>query len=196
LDGTEPPAAGCDALPADSNSSTGRQDDLRSYLACDLGDNFAIVETEERAKPFVRSVSTSHGSKEIRVLHGFSQHIAYVGTPFVNFKAERLEGFAVTKQTLIESLRKMAEGTRDMESTTPRESSLNGFDVRAIDRTKLSGGVQSVYLLFRDADETVVTLYILNTPPEAPQFSTVEQYRALSGAFVQTYTACVAKHLK
>ena len=53
-----------------------------------------------------------------------------------------------------------------------------------------------MYVLYREDDETVVTLYILNTPPEAPQFSTIEQYRELSDAFVQSYTACAAKNLK
>jgi hypothetical protein len=176
-------------------TAVARQDNLRRYLACNLGNKLEDVETEERAERFVRSVNTSGGLKVIVVLHGFSQHIAYAGTPFVNFKAERLDGFAQTKQNLIESLKFAAEGTQDMESTTPRETSLNGFDVYVIDRTKLSGGVQSMYLLFRDADETVVTLYILNTPREDPRFSTVEQYRALRDAFVQSYAACVAKNL-
>ena len=173
-----------------------QQDNLRSYITCDFGGKLSVEESDERAEPFVRSVNTLHGTKKIAVLHGFSLHIAYTGTPFVNFKAERLEHFASTKQTLIDQLSAMAKGTKDMESKTPGEVSFNGFDVFAIDRTKLSGGVQSVYLLFRDADETVVTLYILNTPREAPQFSTIEQYRALSVAFLQAYTACVANNLK
>lgn len=173
-----------------------QQDNLRRYTTCDFGGKLSVEESEERAQPFLRSVNTSHGTKEIAVLHGFSLHIAYAGTPFVNFKAERLDHFASMKQTLIDQLSTMAKGTKGIESKTPGETSFNGFDVFAIDRTKLSGGVQSVYLLFRDADETVVTLYILNTPREAPQFSTVEQYRALSEAFVQAYTACVENNLK
>jgi hypothetical protein len=193
LDGTEPPALAVMLCP---QTATAQQDNLRRYLACGLGNNFAIVETIENAKRFGRSVKTSHGSRKVVAVHGFSQHIAYNGTPFVNFKAERLEDYALTRQTLIENLSSLAKGTRDMESTTPREFYYNGFDIRAIDRSKLSGGVQSVDLLFRDDDETVVTLYILNTPPEAPQFSTIDQYRELSDAFVQNYTACVAKNLK
>jgi hypothetical protein len=173
-----------------------QQDDLRRYITCDFGGKLSVEESDEVSQPFVRSVNTSHGTKEIAVLHGFSLHIAYAGTPFVNFKAERLGNFGSMKQTLIDQLSTMAKGTKDIESKTPGEISLNGFDVFAIDRTKLSGGVQSVYLLFRDADETVVTLYILNTPREAPQFSTIEQYRALSGAFVRAYTECVANNLK
>ncbi|HEY2375582.1 MAG TPA: hypothetical protein VGH98_06365 [Gemmatimonadaceae bacterium] len=173
-----------------------QQDNLRRYIDCNLGDKFWVVESAERARPFVRSVGGAQEPNQIVVTHGFSLHIAYGGTPFVNFKAERLGSYALAKKHLIHDLTTVAEGTPDMESRTPPHSSLNGFDIYAIDRTKLSGGVQSVYLLFRDADQTVVTLYVLNTPPETPRFSTIEQYHALSREFLQTYTGCVAKSLK
>jgi hypothetical protein len=177
-------------------TATAQQDNLLRYISCHGGRKFAVVESDFSAKRFVRSVKTSQGSKEIVVLQGVSLHIAYARTPFVNFKVEHLEGYALAKQHLIDNLSVLAKGTPDMESTTPQESSLDGFDVYSIERTKLSGGVQSVYLLFRDADETLVTLYILNTPRDAPQFSTVEQYFALTGEFVQAYTSCVAENVK
>ena len=177
-------------------AATAHQDNLRRYIDCNFGRDISIQESDERAQPFVRSVSTAEGPKQVAVLHGFSLHIAYASTPFVNFKAERLASFESAKGTLIRSLRFMAEASSGMEAKIPRQSSLNGFDVHAIDRATLSGGVQSVILLFRDADQTVVTLYIVNTPPEAPQFSTIGQYRALRDEFVQTYTACVAKNLR
>jgi hypothetical protein len=173
-----------------------QQDNLRRYIACNFGGKLSIEETNENAKPFVRSVNTSHGTKKIDVLHGYSLHIAYAGTPFVNFKAERLDHYDAMKQALVDQLGTMAKGTKDIESKTPGNISFNGFDIFVIDRTKLSGGVQSVYLIFGDDDQTVVTLYILNTPREAPQFSTIEQYRDLSVAFVQAYTGCVARNLE
>jgi hypothetical protein len=179
-----------------SQQTPAREDNLRRYVDCNFGKAFEVVESAERDQPFVRSIGTSKNRREIVVEHGFSLHIGYAETPFVNFKAERLGSFALAKKQLIRELSTMAEGTPDMESNTPRRSALNGFDLYVIDRTKLSGGVQSVYLLFRDADQTVVTLYVLNTPPESPQFSTIEQYHALSNSFVQIYTACVAENLK
>lgn len=183
------------AVMLSARPAAAQADNLRQYVDCNLGDKISVEESDERAQPFVRSVVTAEGPKDITVLHGLSLHIAYAGTPFVNFKAERLASYDSAKRNLIENLRVMAEGTRDMEAKTPRRSSLNGFDIRSINRTTLSGGVESVYLLFRGADQTVVTLYILNTPPEAPQFSTIEQYRVLRDRFVQTYTACVGKKL-
>jgi hypothetical protein len=177
-------------------TATAQQDNLLRYISCHGGNKFGVVEFNESTKGFVRSVKTSQGSKEIVVLRGVSLHIAYAKTPFVNFKVEQLEGYALAKQSLIDNLSVLAKGTQDMKSTTPQESLLDGFDVYSIERTKLSGGVQSMYLLFRDSDETVVTLYILNTPREDPQFSTVEEYFALAGEFVQAYTSCVDEKLK
>lgn len=177
-------------------AATAHQDNLRRYIDCNFGRDISIYESAERAQPFVRSIGTTEGSEQVTVLHGFSLHIANANTPFVNFKAERLAGFESAKGTLIRSLRFMAEASSDIDAKIPQHASLNGFDVYAIDRAKLSGGVQSVILLFRDADQTVVTLYVLNTPPEAPQFSTIGQYRALRDEFVQTYTACVTKNLE
>ena len=176
-------------------TGTAQTDNLRQYVDCNLGAKVSVEESDERAQSFVRSVNTAEGSKDIVVRHGFSLHIAYVGTPFVNFKAERLASFDSARRSLIQNLSLLTAGNREMEGNAPRRSSLNGFDIYAINRTTLTGGVQSVYLLFRDADQTVVTLYILNTPPEAPQFSTIQQYRVLRDRFVQRYTACVATNL-
>lgn len=184
------------AVMLSSQTANAQTDNLSQYVACNLGGKVSVEESAERAQPYVRSVGTAHGPRDVVVLHGISLHIAFAGTAFVNFKAERLASFDSAKLNLIQSLRVAAEGTSDMESKTPRRSSLDGFDVHAINRTTLSGGVESMYLLFRDVDKTVVTLYLPNTPPEAPQFSTIEQYRAQRDRFVQTYTACVAKKFK
>jgi hypothetical protein len=183
------------AVMLSPQTGTAQTDNLRRYIGCNFGAKVSVEEADDHAQPFVRSVSTAEGSKEVLVLHGLSLHIAYAGTPFVNFKAERLASFDSAKKNLIRSLTLLTKDSREMEANAPRRSSLNGFDIYVINRTTLTGGVQSMYLLFRDVDHTVVTLYILNTPPEAPQFSTMEQYRALRDRFVQTYTACVARNL-
>lgn len=81
-----------------------QQDKLVPYVGCHGGSKFAVEEADFNTKRFVRSVKTSQGSKEIVVLHGVSLHIAYARTPFVNFKAEQLEGYALAKQRLIDNL--------------------------------------------------------------------------------------------
>lgn len=64
-----------------------------------------------------------------------------------------------------------------------------------MDRKQLAGGVLGIYLLFRDADYTVVTLYFLNTPPEDPKFHDVKQAHDLRDAFLKTYSTCVRENL-
>jgi hypothetical protein len=163
-------------------------DNLFLYTQCEL-DHFTIEESVERDRPFVRSVKTSEGERQIKVAHGFSLHIAYQQTPFVNFKAERLQDYATGKQALIGNLKYMTAGP-DMESSEPSHSSISGLEVYGINHKQLAGGVLSIYLLFHDADQTVVTLYLLNTPPEMPKFHTIEEYRSLRDQFLKGYTSC------
>lgn len=160
-----------------------------AYTECKLG-RFVVQESSERVRPFTRSIQTANGDRPIEIVHGISLHITYEGTPFVNFKAERLANtYADGKQVLIENL-KYLTAQPDMESAEPKRLSMNGFEVYGINRKQLAGGVLSIYLLFRDVDQTVITLYLLNTPPEAPKFHTIDQYRSLRDEFLKTYTAC------
>lgn len=160
-----------------------------AYTECKLG-RFVIQESSERARPFIRSVPTANGDRQVEIVHGISLHIAYEGTPFVNFKAERLgNNYSDGKQVLIENL-KYLNAEPDMEAGEPKRSSMNGFEVYGVNRKLLAGGVLSMYVLFRNVDQTAITLYILNTPPEAPKFHTMDQYRLLRDEFLKTYTAC------
>lgn len=172
-------------------------DNLAKYT-CQFGGAFKVEESAERSEPFLRPVVTANGEKTVEIAHGFSLHIAYEGTPFVNFKAERLAGdnYARDKRTLVESLTYSTANTAGMESSEPQRSMSDGFEVYGINRKELAGGVLSVYLLIRDDDRTVVTLYILNTPPEKPEFHTVAEYHKLRDDFLNVYTRCVSKNLQ
>lgn len=171
-----------------------KPDNLSHYTKCDLG-QFTIEQTAERDQPFVRTMQTASGKRQIKVAHGISLHIAYQETPFVNFKAERLEDYVADKQALIENLRYLTAGS-EMESAEPSHSSMSGFEVYGINRKQLAGGVLSVYLLFRDVDQTIVTLYLLNTPPELPKFRTIDEYRTLRDQFLKSYTSCAGASAK
>lgn len=162
--------------------------DLSRYTECKLG-RFVVVESSERDQPFDRSVPTDRGDRPVAISHGISLHIAYEETPFVNFKAEKLADYGNGKQALLDSLKHLAADP-GMESAEPLNSAINGFDVYGINRKQKEGGVLSVYLLFRDADQTVITLYLLNTPPDHPTFGNMDQYRKLRDEFLETYTKC------
>lgn len=178
--------------------SAQEKDNLKSYVDCEFGDKYEIVDGVERSHAFMRPVSTMDGKDVVEVDHGWSLHIAYDGTPFVNFKAERLgrSNYLRDKNALISSLESMATNTQGMEANKPKQSSLSGLDVYSINRKQLEGGVLSVYLLFQDSDQIVVTLYLLNTPPEAPKFRTMEEYHKLRDSFLNSYVACASKHSK
>lgn len=164
-------------------------DKLNHYTQCSLG-QFIVEDSSERDRLFYRSVTTSEGDRQIEVLHGFRLHIAYQGTPFVNFIAERLgTNYATDKKTLIESLRGLSTEP-DTETVVPWPASMNDFEVYGINRKRLAGGVLSIYMLFHDADQTVVTIYLLNTPPESPKFRTLDEYHGLRDQFLKIYTAC------
>jgi hypothetical protein len=166
-----------------------RPDNLSHYAQCGFGE-FSIEESSERDRPFIHTVSTAEGNREIEAFHGITLHIAYQGTPFVNFKAERLgNSFEKDKQALIESLQTLG-AEPDTEAARPWPLKVDGFEVYGINRKKLAGDVLSIYLLFHDADMTVVTLYLLNTPPETPKFHTLHEFRVLRDLFLKTYTTC------
>ena len=185
-------------LPVLTAAQKAAKDNLDAYIDCEFGEKYQVAERAERAEPFLRPVETVDGKDVVEVVHGWSLHIAYDGTPFVNFKAEQLGATNYTrdKQTLISNLESAASQTEGMESNKPQQSTLNGFEVYAINRKQLEGGVLSIYLLFRDSDHVVVTLYLLNTPPEAPKFKTIAEYHKLRDDFLNTYAACPSKHSK
>ena len=185
-------------LPLLAVAQKAHKDNLDAYIDCEFGDKYRIEERAERAEPFMRPVETADGKDVVEVVHGWSLHIAYDGTPFVNFKAERLgtTNYVRDKQTLISNLEFVAGQTQGMESTKPQQSTLNTFEVYGINRKRLEGGVLSIYMLFLDSDHVVVTLYLLNTPPEDPKFKTIAEYHRLRDDFLNSYSACASKHSK
>ncbi len=185
-------------LAAANSAKAAAADGLSHYVQCDFSP-FRVEESAERDQYFTRTVTTVEGEHTIEVFHGYSLHIAYKETPFVNFKAEKVgqsasdPKYLKNKQTLIENLKYLSSGPGS-EMAQPWPSLLNGFEVYAINRKQMEGGVLSIYLLFRDPDQAAITLYMLNTPPESPQFRTLEEYRALRDRFLNTYTACTGTH--
>jgi len=167
----------------------GSPDNLSHYTQCDFSP-FKVEQSSEIDRPSRRTVWTAKGDEKIEVAHSIGLHIAYEGIPFVTFKAEKLgTAFAASKQTLIDSVQHAASRP-EMEAATPWPSAMSGFEVYGANRKELAGGVLSIYLLFRDADQTVVTLYLVNMQFDAQKFRTMEEYRALRDRFLNVYTTC------
>ncbi|HEX3586474.1 MAG TPA: hypothetical protein VH024_10790 [Candidatus Angelobacter sp.] len=163
--------------------------DLNYYAPCRLG-QFEMHEAPEDDRPFYSTVSTSRGERKIEVMHRINFYIAYGGIPFVNFKAEKLgSNYARDKEALIDGLRMLGdEPDTDLAGSWP--SMIGSFEVYGINRQHLSGMVLGAYLLFRDADMTVITLYLMNSSPETTRFHTIKEYRALRDDFLMGYTTC------
>jgi hypothetical protein len=163
--------------------------DLNYYAPCRLG-QFEMHEAPEDDGPFYSTVSTSRGERKIEVMHRINFYIAYGGIPFVNFKAEKLgSNYARDKEALIDGLR-MLGGEPDTDLAGPWPSMIGSFEVYGINRRHLSGMVLGAYLLFRDADMTVITLYLMNSSPETTRFHTIKEYRTLRDDFLMGYTTC------
>lgn len=169
--------------------------DLSRYTKCELGNDFEIVQVDGPVTDFAWQAPMKSGDTSINVETGYRVLIAYQKTElFGNLKAERLPApsYESEKAKLLSSLDSLATDT-GMEPRLAK-ALLNGFNLYGVNRTKLEGGVLSVYNLFSDADHVTVTMYLLNDEPETRKFHTMEQYAKVRDAFLQSYTACVKKN--
>jgi hypothetical protein len=163
--------------------------DLNYYAPCRLG-QFEMHEAPEDDRPFYTKVSTSQGERKIEVMHRINFYLAYGGIPFVNFKAEKLgSNYGQDKQALIDGLRMLGDEP-DTDMVVPWPKAIGNFEVYGVNRRQLSGTVVGSYLLFKDADRTVITLYLMNSSPETSRFHTMKEYGALRDDFLMAYTTC------
>ena len=163
--------------------------DLSYYAPCRLG-QFGMHEAPEDDQPFYRTVLTSKGERKIKVMRRINFYLAYGGIPFINLKAERLENnYVQDKQALIDSLRMLGEEP-DTDTVTPWPKAIGNFEVYGVNRRQLSGRVVGSYLLFKDADKTVITLYLMNSSPETARLHTMKEYGTLRDDFLMDYTTC------
>lgn len=174
-------------------------DSLKRFTQCNLGKDFQVVQVDRLPRAMSRSVDTKDGTHNVVLLDGYRVLITYDQTePFVNLKAERLqkETYAKDKQILLGSLEAIASQSPDMESSIPKKSIMNGVEVFGIDRKVLQGGVLSIYNVFQDSNQIVVTMYLLNDEPANRKFQTIGEYHEVRDKFMSSYALCVgdAKH--
>ena len=163
--------------------------DLNYYAPCRLG-QFEMHEAPEDDQPFSRTVSTPKGERKIEVMRRINFYLAYRGTPFINLKAERLgNNYAQDKQALIDGLRMLGDEP-DTDIVAPWPRAIGNFEVYGVNRRQLSGTVVGSYLLFKDSDMTVITLYLMNSSAKTTRFHTMKEYAALRDDFLMGYTTC------
>jgi hypothetical protein len=171
-------------------------DRLQAYADCTFSDGLMVVHTDVLPPGVTsRPVETDDGIRRIDMEAGMRIMFAYPLTDFyANVKAERLPvaSYSEEKKDLLANFEHMAHGNT---INTSLQSPINGFEAHGLDRDKLEGGVLGIYLLFRDSDSTVTTIYLLNQEPPTRQFQTIEDYRKLRDRFLSTYTACINDNL-
>jgi hypothetical protein len=114
---------------------------------------------------------------------------------YANVKVEILpeKNYAETRQSLIDNFDYMLNSGDGNTRNYALKPTLNGLDVRGLDRDKLEGGVLGVYLLLDDSSRMVTTIYFLNQEPKDRSFQTLEEYRAQRDRFLATFAACVGR---
>lgn len=132
------------------------------------------------------------GPRQIPMVAGRRIMFAYPEKDFyANVKVEILpaENYAETRQFLIDNFdHLLASG--ETERNYGLRPTLNGLDIRGMDRSKIEGGVLGTYLIFDDSNRTVSTIYFLNQDAEKRSFQTIEEYRKQRDHFLAAYTAC------
>jgi hypothetical protein len=167
------------------------------YTSCKFNDGLAVVETSPLAPGIhERTVQTSKGSRQISMVEGRRVMFAYPDKDFyANVKVEILpeKNYAETRQSLIDNFDYFLNSGDGTTRNYGLKPTLNGLDVRGLDREKLEGGVLGIYLLLDDASRMVTTIYFLNQEPKDRSFQTMEEYRVMRDRFLQTYSACVGR---
>jgi hypothetical protein len=142
-----------------------------------------------------RTVETLKGPRQVEMVEGRRVMFAHPDKDFyANVKVEILpeKNYAESRQFLIDSFDYALASGKETTRNYGLKPTLNGMDVRGMDRDKLEGGVLGLYLLFDDASRMVTTIYFLNQEPKDRSFQTIEEYRAMRDRFLGRYTSCAS----
>jgi hypothetical protein len=170
---------------------------LKPFLECNLGSQFQIAQVDGPVQDFAWPTDTKAGKTSINVETGYRVLVAYLETElFGNLKVERLPAaeYQKEKSALLSSLDFLAiEPGMDGRVQTGVK---HGFNLYGVNRSKLEGGVLSIYNLFDDNEHVAVTMYLLNDEPANRKFDSISKYVLVRDAFLESYTSCLAQNLK
>ena len=175
------------------NPSQAQEPDLQPYTNCDLGSEFHMVQLDGPVRDFAWRSSTKDGEVRIPVEVGYRVLVTYMeGELFGNLKVERLpeSQYSDEKATLLKSLEFVA--ARHVNERNVQTDMRNGLTLYGTTQDKLEGGTLSIYNLFDDAKNIVVSMYLLNDYPEQRKFNTLDEYKKVRDKFLDAYTKCLA----
>ena len=184
------------SAPKSLAQSSKRDDSLKPFTSCELGDGLRIVQVDRLPKNVKsRTVTTSKGEQEVSLADGYRVMVAYNDQKdwFANIKAEKSDttDYEQNKQRVIENLKWAASTSKDLESQEPVKVSFGDYEGYGTSKRTLVGNMLGIYVLFSDVDHTITTLYFINQNAKRKRFQTIEEWRALRDEFLKTYNACV-----
>jgi len=172
-------------------------DALRRYTTCEFADGLKAVSVDRLPENVTRRpVETTSGPREITLADGYRVLLAYPdGDYFVNLKVEMSEAgkFTEDKKAVIDQMGYLSAQAKG--APLPLEhATMKGLDAYSLNNPGIAGtGPISFYSLFDDAKGVVITAYLLNQRPDRRKFKTIEEYRVLRDAFLDSFTACVGE---
>ena len=176
-----------------AGGSEGKPDPLKFYTECRFSDGLRIVEVDRLPSDVrSRSVKTASGDKSISMIDGYRIMLAYPDTDyFINLKVEKSAPmrYIQDKKHIIESFEFMSAQSKMSPLVRYKKS---GYEIYGLNRMTIQqGGVISIYTLFRDDQETILTAYLLNQDPNRRKFQSFEEYCFLRDRFLSDYLFCI-----
>ena len=100
----------------------------------------------------------------------------------------------------IESLEKINNDGKNMDSPKLLEKEYNGFASYSANRNDIVGNIIGTTMIFDDKNKIIVTVYFINKPPnvkdEFKLFNSIQEWKILQDKFLDSYTKCVADNLE
>ena len=175
--------------------SSERNDSLKPFTFCELDSGLKIVQVDRLPKNVKsRTVETSKGDQKISLADGYRVMVAYNEHKdwFANIKAEKsvTKDYERDKEGVVENLKWAASKSDELESQEPVKVSFGEFEGYGTSKRTLTGNMLGIYVLFSDADRTIITFYFINQNSKRKRFQTIEEWRVLRDEFLKTYTNC------
>jgi len=191
-------AAGCQREDRGASGVREASNGLEPYTKCEFGAGLVAVSVDRLPGTGVRhrSVVTAEGERRVSMMDGYRVLLAYPGTEyFANVKVERSapDEYVSDRGVIVAGLEHLA-ATGGPAKGTVEHRHLRGFDMVCLNNSTINvPGPISMYVLFNDSTQTVVTVYFLNQRAEQRRFQTFEEYAALRDAFLEDYTKCIER---
>jgi hypothetical protein len=198
-------SAFCVTVAGQSKSDS---DPLKPYTTCKLPGDLNVREVTRRPKSIkkFREVPTAKGTEKVSVVDGYRVMFAYKDLFyfFANVKIEESEpaSYLQDKAKVISNLEYSASTEKATAMISTGKTMLNGFEHYGTDRDKIDvGGTIGIHVLFYDANNLIVTIYLLNQDDKTSgslfsrngkrRFTNIAEYQALRDDFLSRYSECL-----